>query len=157
MSKCPIQRAINRLKQFAGMPVPAIIEWISGKPDFRRIDQRKYIDHYQYRLCAVCGTKLTFNCYWIGGERSKDSHYFVDGPMHRQCAELSVTLCPYLNRTRPTFRGDDLKPMPAQICEDRPAKMYLLRGFTSAVEMRQLGPDSVGLWAGDQLTTVKEF
>jgi hypothetical protein len=33
-SKCPVQRAIDRLKRFAAMLVPAVIRWIGGEPDF---------------------------------------------------------------------------------------------------------------------------
>jgi hypothetical protein len=139
------------------MPVPAIVQWIDGKPDFRQIDNEKYIRHYKYKLCAVCCTKLTLACYWVGGDRSKESHYFADGPMHKECAELSINLCPFLNRTKPTYRGDDLKPMPIQIAEARPEKMYLLRGLTSAIEMHRLGSESLALWAGKQLTVIREF
>src|SRR5271170_1064489 len=114
MSKCPIARAISRLKQFAGMPVPAIVKWVNGKPDFRQIDPDAYLRSYRYKLCAVCGTKLGLSCYWVGGPGCVESHYFADGPMHEQCAELSVRLCPFLNGTKPTFRGDDLKAMPLQ-------------------------------------------
>lgn len=156
-SKCPITRAISRLKQFAGMPVPAIVKWISGKPDFRQVDMEKYVHHYRYKLCAICGTKLGLSCYWVGGPGCKESHYFIDGPTHRECAELSIRLCPYLNGARGHYRGDDLESMPIQNASNRPDKMYLLRGVTSAVELHQLGAESFGLYAGKQLTVVKEF
>ena len=156
-SRCPVQRAIARLKQFAGMPVPANARWIDGKPDFRQIDQEQYVRHFRHKLCAVCGTKLTLACYWVGGGRSMESHYFADGPMHEQCAELSINLCPFLSNRKPTFRGGDVTPMPVQDAEARPARMYLMRGITSAMEMHRLGAESLGLWAGKQLTVVREF
>jgi hypothetical protein len=157
MSKCPITRAISRLKQFAGMPVPAIVKWVDGKPDFRDIDHATYIKHYRYKLCAVCGTKLGLSCYWIGGGACKDEHYFVDGPMHEKCAELSIRWCPFLNKTKPTYRGTDLQAMPVQDASSRPDKMYLMRGVTSAIEWHRLGDESLALWAGKQLTVVREF
>jgi hypothetical protein len=156
-SKCPIQRAIDRLKRFAGMPVPSIVRWIDDKPDFRQIDHDKYLRYYKYGLCSICGTKLTLACYWIGGPGCVEAHYFVDGPMHKQCAELSMDLCPFLNKTKLTYRGDDIKMMPVQDASSRPDKMYLMRGLTSAIEIHKLGPDSVALWAGKQLTMVREF
>jgi hypothetical protein len=157
MSKCPITRAIARLKTFAGMPVPVVVKWIDGKPDFRQIDGETYVQHYRYKLCSVCGTKLKLSCYWVGGKASADSHYFADGPMHEKCAELSINLCPFLNGTKPTYRGDDVKAMPLQAADERPAKMYLLRGVTGAIEWHQLGSESAALYAGKQLTVVKEF
>jgi hypothetical protein len=157
-SKCPIRRAINKLKSFAGMPVPESVLWIGDKPDFRQVDPEKYMHLYKYRLCSVCGTKLKLSCYWVGGQGCVDSHYFADGPMHKECAELSIDLCPFLNKTRPTYRGDDIKPMPVQDASgSRPEKMYLSRGLTDAIEMRQLGKESIALWAGKQLTVVREF
>ena len=140
------------------MPVPATVKWIGGKPDFRQVDEQTYVKHFRYKLCSVCGTKLGLSCYWIGGEGCRAEHYFVDGAMHKECAELSVSICPFLNRTRPSYRGDDLKGMPIQDASSaRPKRMYLMRGVTSAMEMHKLGEDSLAIWAGKQLTTVKEF
>ena len=157
MSKCPVTRAISRLKQFAGMPVPAVVKWIGDKPDFRQVDQQEYLRHFKHKLCSICGTKLGLSCYWIGGENCKDQHYFIDGPMHKECAELSIKLCPFLNGVRQGYRGDDIKGMPMQDSTSRPEKMYLMRGVTSAIEMHALGNDSVAQYAGKQLTLVKEF
>lgn len=156
-SRCPIQRAISRLKQFAGMPVPATVLWVGDKPDFRRVNNEAWVHHYKHKLCAVCGTKLTLSCYWIGGGACVNSHYFVDGAMHKECAELSISICPFLNNTRTSYRGDDIQGMPIQDMTSRPKAMYLMRGITSAIEMHRLGDNSVGLWAGKQLTVVKEF
>jgi hypothetical protein len=139
------------------MPVPAVVRWIGGKPDFRQMDERKYIHHYKHRLCAVCGTKLGLSCYWVAGGKSRESHYFTDGPMHLECAELSIRSCPFLNNTKPSFRGDDLKAMPGQNAESRPEHMYLMRGITSAMELHELGPSTVALWAGKQLAAIREF
>jgi hypothetical protein len=157
VSKCPIQRAINKLKRFAGMPVPETVLWVDEKPDFRQVDPAKYIHAYRYRLCAVCGTKLGLSCYWVAGEASARSHYFADGPMHRECAELSISLCPFLNGTRTHYRGDDVKGIPEQRSDVRPERMFLLRGVTAAIDMQTLGPESIALYAGKQLTGVKEF
>jgi hypothetical protein len=139
------------------MPVPAIVKWVSGKPDFRQIDEAQYIQHYRYGLCAICGTKLGLSCYWIGGGNTGASHYFTDGPMHKECAELSIRLCPFLNSTKQTYRGDDLKGIPEQNAVSRPDRMFLWRGITSEIAMRRLGPESIALYAGKQLTAVKEF
>jgi hypothetical protein len=41
---------ISRLKRFAGMPVPATVRWVNGKPDFRQIDEAQYIRAYRHGL-----------------------------------------------------------------------------------------------------------
>ena len=157
MSKCPIQRALNRLRLFAGLPVPNAVLWRDGKPDFRATDPEKFLYHFKHRLCAVCGTKLGMSCYWIGGGRSAVSHYFTDGPMHQLCAEVSISHCPFLNGQRLHFRGDDIQGIPEQNNESRPERMFLLRGDTSALTLHQIGPESIVLYAGQRLTSVKEF
>jgi hypothetical protein len=53
VTKCPVTKALAALKRFAGLPVPEMVKWIDGKPDFRQVDERKFILHYQYRLCAI--------------------------------------------------------------------------------------------------------
>jgi hypothetical protein len=138
------------------MPVPEIVKWIDGKPDFRQVDEGKWLRYFRHKLCSICGTKLSLSCYWIGGRLCVDSHCFVDGPMHRECAELSMDACPFLNATKPTYRGE-LATMPVQDAVARPDKMYLMRGVTSAIEIRQLGPESIALWAGKQLSVIREF
>lgn len=155
MSKCPITKALNQLKRFAGLPVPEIVEWVNGKPDFRLVDPKKWLFHYQHKLCAICGKKLSLSCYWVGGALSKNNHYFTDGPMHELCAKESIKLCPFLNGTRLDYRGD-LPHDEIQVVDGRPEKMYLLRGYTSAITIKVIGTSPL-LWAGKELAVVREF
>jgi hypothetical protein len=153
--KCPVMKAFNQLKRFAGFPVPDIVEWVDGKPDFRKIDHQKFVHHYQHRLCAVCGHKLTASCYWVGGPLSANGHYFTDGPMHRECVEESIKVCPFLNKNKTTYRGE-LPHNSLQIVDGRPERMYLMRGRTSDYRLIVLATGH-SLWAGKELVVVKEF
>jgi hypothetical protein len=155
MSGCPFHKMLHHLKVFAGLPVPETVKWVNGKPDFRQIDEDKLAKAVKYKLCAVCGKRLKFYAFWIGGERTLQFHYFTDAPMHKECAEESMRLCPFLNGTRQHYRGE----LPTHELHDtsaRPERMYLMRGVTAAFEVRMLGKAPV-LYAGDLLTAVQQF
>jgi hypothetical protein len=155
MSGCPFHRMLRHLKVFAGLPVPETVKWIDGKPDFRQIDENKLDRAIKLKLCAVCGKKLGFNCYWIGGPNCKVNHFFLDSAMHRECAEESARLCPFLNGTRRHYR-EELTPHPMQDISGRPTSNFIMRGVTAAMEVRPLGKE-FALYAGDHLTVIKEF
>lgn len=156
MAGCPFHKMLRHLKVFAGLPVPVTAKWVDGRPDFRQLDEDAHIKSIRFHLCSVCGRKLGLTCYWIGGPRSVESRFFNDSPMHKVCAEESMRLCPFLNGKRQDYRGD-LPTMKIHHVEDgRPAEMFLLRGLTSAMEVRAVGNDAA-IYAGDSLTVVKEF
>jgi len=157
MSQCPWHRMLRKLKVFAGLPVPVTALWKDGKPDFRTTDHEQLMRSVKYKLCAVCGAKLGLTCYWIGGPLCVQNHYFTDPGMHLECAKESIRLCPFLNGKRTTYRGDDLSSQSAHDTSKRPDRMFLMRGLTSVMEWRSLGGDSIGIYAGDNLTTLEEF
>jgi hypothetical protein len=150
-----IPSCLAHLDTFAGMPVPFIVEYVDGKPDFRKTDLDKLKRCIQFHLCGVCGKKLTLSCYWIGGPGSLISHYFTDHAMHLECAQWASKLCPFLSGRRWHYRGD----LPTSNLHDnsgRPKRNFIMRGFTSAISLRPVGNDAA-LWAGKSLTVVEEF
>jgi hypothetical protein len=156
MSDCPFHKMLRKLTVFAGLPVPITAKWVDGKPDFRQTDEEQLLKSVRFKLCAVCGAKLGLTCYWVGGQLCEKNHYFTDPGMHRECAEESIKLCPFLNGRRTEYRGS----LPSQGIHDtskRPDRMFLMRGLTSAMEWRRLGVNSTAIYAGDNLTTIGEF
>lgn len=88
---------LSHLPVFAGMPVPFTVFWHDGKPDFRVTDINKRLECYGDSLCAICGRTMLGAQFWfIGGPASMDSGMFTDGPMHKNCAEYSIKVCPFL-------------------------------------------------------------
>ena len=155
---CPFHRMLRHLKVFAGLPVPEMVEWVDGKPDFRRIDRAKLIKAVNYRLCGICGRRLGLTCYWVGGPLCQRNHYFTDPGMHRECAEESIRLCPFLGGKRVDYRGDlpESGVQPSQ--EGRPKRMFLMRSVTADMDFRMLSSEmGAAIYAGDHLTTVSEF
>ena len=56
----------------------------------------------RYGLCGVCGEPLGYWIAVLGGEQSADPDRgaYTDAPMHEECAEASLLLCPYIARQR---------------------------------------------------------
>jgi hypothetical protein len=69
MSKCPVHKILDKLKRFAGLPVPFMVKWHEGKPDFRVMDGDACLRCVHEKLCGICGEKLGDTAWWIGGHR----------------------------------------------------------------------------------------
>jgi hypothetical protein len=84
-----------------GYPVPWFVEWIDGKPEFRAMDGRKWVQAIREKRCWICGEKL-----------DPRQHVFVIGPMcainrttaeppcHADCAIFSAINCPFLSKPK---------------------------------------------------------
>ncbi|KWU23393.1 hypothetical protein [Burkholderia cenocepacia] len=53
-----------------------------------------------HRRCGLCGQQLGRKLAFIGGDKCHDSRIFADLPMHRDCAEYALQVCPYLALSR---------------------------------------------------------
>lgn len=118
-----------------GFPVPVIFKWVQGKPNFREIDVHKWRSAVQNKTCMICGNELNYWSWYVGGDACLKSKLMINGAMHRECAEESMRLCPFLNKTRTTYRGE-LPTHPNQETKSgRPDVMHLMRGRTDAMKM----------------------
>jgi hypothetical protein len=156
MSACPVHKVLRHLREFAGLPVPYIVKWVSGKPDFRDAEPSAWADCLKRRACGVCGKALGEWCFYIGGPQSAKSGLFTDPPMHGTCAAESIKLCPFLNRTRPTYRGYKPHSSFQTSCAERPGTMHLLRGRTKNLALCKLPDDQVVIYSG-KIETVRTF
>ena len=86
-----------------GYPIPALVLVDkNGTPDFRVTDIEKWMRAYKVRTCALCGQPLGKHLAFVGGDKSHESRFFTDLPMHRDCAEYALKVCPYL--AAPNFK-----------------------------------------------------
>tara|TARA_R110001592_G_scaffold47952_2_gene151505 strand:- start:508 stop:1020 length:513 start_codon:yes stop_codon:yes gene_type:complete len=92
----PPERIQALPKEGRGYPVPFFAAVIKGKPDFRVLDEDKWLKAVQGRLCSVCGAGLGKQVAFVGGPRSMASGFFTDAGMHPECAEYALQVCPYL-------------------------------------------------------------
>lgn len=89
-------RIAKLAKTERGYPVPFFASVVDGKPDLRYADPRKQLRCARERVCWVCGGKLGKEIAFIGGPISAANGAYSDGPMHRDCAEFSLKVCPHL-------------------------------------------------------------
>jgi hypothetical protein len=82
----------------SGLPVPYIVLEKNGEHLFKVNDNEKIINTINNKLCTICGTKLGDTAWFIGGPASAFHIHgaFNDGPVHKECGEYSLRVCPYL-------------------------------------------------------------
>lgn len=91
-------RLAARPRDARGYPIPAnvLVDSATGKPDFRVTDIHKWAAACTNKTCSLCAEPLGRHMAFIGGPGSFRSRFFTDLPMHRECAEYALQVCPYL-------------------------------------------------------------
>ena len=127
---------MKALPQYKGFPVPftAFMKKEPGVlmdvPDFKITDMDKWARCVTGSLCAICGKKLDYWIWFIGGPQCRDTRLFFDLGMHEECARYAAATCPYL------AHGHDHQKNPvlpegthinAQASNVRPAELFMFR------------------------------
>lgn len=81
-----------------GLPVPWFVAWIDGKPDFRVIDDGKFVDAVKFNRCWVCGQEMGRNCSFVLGPMCAVTRTSPEPPSHHDCAVYSAVTCPFLSK-----------------------------------------------------------
>ncbi len=81
-----------------GLPVPYIVLESEGVYYFKINEQQKVLDCLVNRKCTICGNALNSEYWFIGGPASAFHIHgaFNDAPVHKQCGEYALKVCPYL-------------------------------------------------------------
>ena len=98
VTEVPVPQRMAAMPKYRGFPVPFFAAVIDGVPDFRVADVSKKSQSAIKKLCWICGQKIRYPekfCF-VGGPISTHYRLFGDGPMHIECAEFSLKICPYL-------------------------------------------------------------
>jgi hypothetical protein len=94
---------LGHLPRYGEYPVPFIVHWKDGKPDFRVVDMDKWDQCVRNQLCSICGYKLGEIAFIVGGPITGNSYLFFDPPMHSKCAQYSAEVCPYVSGKKREF------------------------------------------------------
>ena len=94
-----------------GYVVPWFVDWIDGKPEFRAMDQRKWLDAIQFKKCWVCGQKMGRFMTFVAGPMCGINRTSPEPPSHLECAQWSARNCPFLNNPEQERRVDSKCPM----------------------------------------------
>lgn len=137
----PIPRTMEHLpRDKRGYPIPAGI-WFdeNNEPHFTINDEEKRQKVLVEERCGICHKKLFRGKWFVGGPLSCYSvnGRYIDPPMHRECAEYALKVCPYLAAPRYAGRIDIRKVPKTQtgqifsdptMIPDRP-DIFVLAGF----------------------------
>lgn len=91
-----------------GYPVPWFVDWLDGKPEFRAMDLKKWVDAVKRRLCWVCGQPLGINLCFVAGPMCGINRTSAEPPSHYECGKWSAINCPFLANPKTVRREDDL-------------------------------------------------
>lgn len=81
----------------SGYPVPAfVLVKEDGTVDFKVLDPARWADCVKRRRCAICGQKMRGLFAFVGGPLCAENHTYTDAPMHKECAEYAMRVCPFL-------------------------------------------------------------
>jgi hypothetical protein len=101
-----------------GYPIPVIVyRDTDGKPHFTINDSRAVDRVIRYDLCAICGTKLWRGRWFVGGPGSAFHEHgaYLDPPLHAECCEYALQVCPYLAAPKYAKRIDAKTLNPAKL------------------------------------------
>lgn len=116
MMDIPIPMKLRHRPKYKGLPVPYIVQYYGGVPDFRVTDPNKWDKCVEDKRCGLCGLKHESGrpLFFIGGHLSHETRLFTDPGMHFECARYAMKVCPFLylkDKGYVTGRaGDEDKP-----------------------------------------------
>lgn len=67
-----------------------------GVPDFRTHDEERRNECAEDELCQLCGQRLDPIVVFIGFAHANRTAVFGEPPMHLECAEWAIEVCPWL-------------------------------------------------------------
>lgn len=91
-----------------GYPVPWFVAWIDGEPEFRAMDHEKLVKAVNEKRCWVCGDILGRNFTFVIGPMCGVNRVSSEPPSHRECAEYSARMCPFMSMPKMVRREGGL-------------------------------------------------
>jgi len=143
-------RVARLARDARGYPIPHTVTFDeNGTPDFRVIDPAKWAHAARFRCCGLCGEMLGGWLAFVGGDTSMRTRMFIDLPMHRDCAQYALAVCPFL--AAPVFAYSRALPAATALNEhvspDRPDRFGL--ATTKSYRQVRLPLGDVALLAGE--------
>jgi hypothetical protein len=107
----PIPPRMRTLEKDArGYPIPFIVvRDKTGGAQFPVNDFARFRECIGKRLCAICGKRISRGFWFVGGSRCflHPRGAFIDPPLHLDCAEYALSVCPFLAAPSYARRIDD--------------------------------------------------
>lgn len=147
-------RLAKRPTDSRGYPITFVTQFNDGEPDFTVVAGDRISDCVRFDLCGLCGQHLGKFRSFIGGPKSTESGMYVDPPMHTDCAEYALLVCPHLATPTARYKKQNLKEGEISIplvSENRPDEFFLLTA--TRVKLTTMG-DTVVFCADVETSTV---
>ena len=80
--------------------IPYTVVVVDGKPDFRVTDTEMWWRCIREKLCAICGGRLDYWVWYVGGGACAEQGLYFDLAMHEECCFYSAAACPFLAEGR---------------------------------------------------------
>ncbi len=77
------------------LPIPVVAEF-EGEVNFAAINSEVALEMARQRMCGLCGQEMGYWVAFLGGPKSAEQGTYGDPPMHPDCAEAAVLLCPHI-------------------------------------------------------------
>jgi hypothetical protein len=109
-------------KDARGYPIPHILLIDkSGMPQFTINVHSKIVDCVRKKLCAICGKRMADGFWFVGETKCFTSvrGAFRDPPMHQECGEYALRVCPFLAAPSYLKPLDDKKLKPGTMPKGR--------------------------------------
>jgi hypothetical protein len=118
-SKCPVHALRPELEvlpsRMQNLPVDErgyVIRWFvdwtdEGKPEFRAMDPKKWIQAIKFKKCWVCGERMGRLMTFVAGPMCGINRTSSEPPSHLECARWSARNCPFLNNSEAIRRVDE--------------------------------------------------
>lgn len=134
-----------------GYPIPFFVPIKDGIPEFRFADVNKFNLCTEKKLCWICGRKLIKNCFFfLTGPHGLANRVQSDCPMHRECAEATMQLCPHIFYGK-AERKENVKF--SYQAQEKPDIIYLIR--SSKYKIIPSGEGNTQLIRFNVISTVK--
>ncbi len=111
-----------------GIIIPFFVPIVSGVPNFKFADGEKIKECALNKRCGICGKPLIKNHYYfIGGPFTLLNKKSTDAPMHHDCAQYSLEICPHMYYQKAIRKTDEVQDKARDIMAPKPPILYLMR------------------------------
>lgn len=108
MNEIEIPERIKKLPRKGAYPVPWFVAKVNGEYDFRVVEEGKLKQAVNEKRCFICGEPLGKYVAYVVGPMCTVNRVSAEPANHRECAEFSAKVCPFLTKPEMVRREADL-------------------------------------------------
>jgi hypothetical protein len=126
-------------KDSNGLPIPFLSTLRAKGQPYSMIDPAKWESAFRREVCGLCGKELSPILAFIGGPLNLDHRYFKMLPMHVDCAEYALKVCPYMVYENYAPANAIVSSEQAALVANRPSRFLLGTTLTCTSVLAESG------------------